>query len=364
MSGSTKIPGNWKNFLGDQMNKKELFAFGLNIFYSKEKDWAQHTTRQCPLQLFAFLTSKIESKMESFSWRPTKSVCVTSGQVVSACGLSVPMDDCNHEEADMRIMVHIRHALEHGAETVLVRTVDTDVMVIHVGLFFDLITIQPSSDFWIAFSMGKNYRLYHINSICESLGEPRSRALPVFHAFSGCDMTSAFNGKGKKSVWRAWQAYDDATETFVCLAKHPFMLLDADTDNFQKLERLTVILYDKWSASFSVNETHKLLFCHESRSMEKLPPTQDALLQHVRRAVYQAGIWTSSTNTQQALPSPRDDGWMKEPGTSTWVPVWMTIPEVSRACRELIKCCCKAACTTCKCTKANLPCSPLCKCKC
>ena len=146
-------------------------------------------------ELFAFLTSKIES----FSWPPTKSVCVTSGQAVSACGLSVPMADCNHEEADTRIMVHIRHALEHGAETVLVRTVDTDVVVILVGLFFDLVTIQPSCDFWIAFGMGKNYRLYHINSICESLGEPRSRALPVFHAFSGCDTTSAFNGKGKKS---------------------------------------------------------------------------------------------------------------------------------------------------------------------
>ena len=72
-------------------------------------------------ELFAFLTSKIES----FSWPPTKCVCVTSGQAVSACGLSVPMDDCNHEEADTRIMVHIWHALEHGAETVLVRTVDT-----------------------------------------------------------------------------------------------------------------------------------------------------------------------------------------------------------------------------------------------
>ena len=25
-------------------------AIGLNIFYSEEKDWARHTTRQCPLQ--------------------------------------------------------------------------------------------------------------------------------------------------------------------------------------------------------------------------------------------------------------------------------------------------------------------------
>ena len=39
------------------------------------------------------------------------------GFVVPSCGLSVPMDDCNHEEADTRI---IRHTLEQGAETVLV----------------------------------------------------------------------------------------------------------------------------------------------------------------------------------------------------------------------------------------------------
>ena len=166
VSGSTKIPGNWKNFLGDQMNKKELFAF-------------------------------LISKIESFIRPPTTSVCVTSGQAVSACGLSVPMDDCNHKEADTRIMVHIWHALEHGAETLLVRTVDTDVVVILVGLFFDLVTIQPSCDFWIAFGMGKNYRRYHINSIYESLEEPGSQALPIFHAFSGCDMTSAFKAKGR-----------------------------------------------------------------------------------------------------------------------------------------------------------------------
>ena len=133
VSGSTKIPGNWKNFLGDQMNKKELFAF-------------------------------LISKRESFRRLPTKSVCVTSGQAVSACGLSVPMDDCN-KEADTRIMVHIRYALEHGAETLPAQTVDTDVVVILVGLFIELVTIQPSCDFWIAFGMGKNYRLYHINSI-------------------------------------------------------------------------------------------------------------------------------------------------------------------------------------------------------
>ena len=210
--------------------------------------------------------------------------------------------------------------------------------------------------------MGKNYRFYHINVICATLGEPQSRALPVFHAFSGCDTTSAFNGKGKKSAWQAWQVDEDVTNTFVHLATHPFQLLDLEDEPFQKLERLTVILYDKTSPLSCVNETRRELFCQKNRAIGKLPPTKDALLQHVRRAVYQAGIWTTSAQTQQVVPSPQDFAWTKV--LQSWIPVWVTIQEVASSCRELIKCSCKGDCSNCKCGKANLDCSPLCKCKC
>lgn len=72
-------------------------------------------------------------------------------------------------------------------------------------------------------------------------------------------------------------------------------------------------------------------------------------------------IYQATTSTQ-SQPSPQDFAWSKVPSTKSWVPVWMTIPEVFRACRELIKCSCKGDCTRCKCTKANLACSPLCSC--
>ena len=203
------------------------------------------------------------------------------------------------------------------------------------------------------------YRFYHVNSICASLGEPKSRALPVLHAFSGCDTTSAFNSKSKKS---AWQVYYDVTKTFVYLAGNPFQLLDVDDKHFKKLERLTVILYDRTSPLSSVNEARRELFCQKNRAMDRLPPTSDALLQHVHRTVYQAGIWTTSRQTQFVVPSPQDFSWTKVSGS--WVPVWMTIPEVSRSCRELVKCSCKGDCSVCKCVKANVDCSSLCKCKC
>ena len=95
------------------------------------------------------------------------------------------MQNCNHEEADTRIVVHVLHSLKQGEQTICVRTVDTDVVVILAGTFHDLVSTQPLVDIWVAFGMGKNYRFYHINAICESLGEPQSRALPVFTHFPG-----------------------------------------------------------------------------------------------------------------------------------------------------------------------------------
>ena len=223
-------------------------------------------------------------------------ICVTSGQAVPACGLSVSMDDCNHEEADTRVMVHIRHALEQGAETVLVRTVDTDVMVIQVGLFFDLVTIQPSCDFWIAFGMGKNYRLYHINSICESLGEPRSRALPVFHAFSGCDTTSAFNRKGKKSLWQAWQAYDDAHNN-ICLPGQA-SIYAAGHWLWQLSEAGEVDSHTVWQMeSFVLRQSKHASYCFVMRTGQWKNFPIPKMLFHVRRAVYQAGISGQAVQT-------------------------------------------------------------------
>ena len=94
--------------------------------------------------------------------------------------------------------MHLLHALEHGLRTIKVQTADSDVIAILVGAFFDLIS---SADIWVAFGTSK--RSDSTPSTPYSIGEPRARALPVFHAWSGCDTTSAFRGRGKKSAWQA-----------------------------------------------------------------------------------------------------------------------------------------------------------------
>ena len=76
------------------------------------------------------------------------------------------------------------------------------------------------------------------------------------------------------------------------------------------------------------------------RIMDSLPPTRDALLQHANRSTYQASIRCTSLVHQQNAPGPEAFGWRKEGDSSQ--PLWMTLPEASRSCRELVKCLCKA----------------------
>ncbi len=184
------------------------------------------------------------------------------------------MPNCNHEEADTRIVVHLQHALL-TCNKVIVRTVDTDVLVILVGKFHDFHDVNPESDVWVAFGMGRNFRFLSVNAISASLGVPRSRSLPVFHALTGCDTNSTFFGKSKKSAWKAWELCSETvTPTLEFLASNPFQQLSIDCSHFRNIERMIVVMYDKTSPRDSVNETRMDLFCRRTGNIDYLPPTQ------------------------------------------------------------------------------------------
>ena len=65
--------------------------------------------------------------------------------------------ECTHEEADTRVMVHLLHAVENGSANVEVRTVDTDIVVLLIGHFFNLHENHPNIDLWVAFVVRKNF---------------------------------------------------------------------------------------------------------------------------------------------------------------------------------------------------------------
>ena len=55
---------------------------------------------------------------------------------------------------------------------------------------------------------------------------------------------------------------------------------------------------DKTNNLESVNECHRALFCPKGKSIENIPPNEAALLQHYRRAIYQAMIWATTDQAQ------------------------------------------------------------------
>ena len=59
----------------------------------------------------------------------------------------MPISD--HEEADTRMCLHVLHALSKGAQNMLVSTVDTDVIVILVGIFHKPLVREGISDITI-----------------------------------------------------------------------------------------------------------------------------------------------------------------------------------------------------------------------
>ena len=126
---SAPIPGNWQNFLRVDLNKKELF-----VFLSK-------------------------ALFKSFC-QDNKEVVVTEGDQI----LCIPPQEdthllapCNHEEADRRMMLHVAHAAQHGHRQILVRTVDTDTVVLAVMVSATLLTVAQI-EVWIAFGTGKKFR--------------------------------------------------------------------------------------------------------------------------------------------------------------------------------------------------------------
>ena len=252
VASSSKLPKNWKSFLHVGDNKTELF-----LFLAKE------------LQAIG-----IEGK----------EVYTTYGEFVLSCQ-PTKMMTCSHKEADTRLVLHAYHASQSGYRKILIRTVDTDVVMLAVSRVQHL----SVDEIWIPFGTGKHFRYLPVHSIAEQLGPQRSKALPMFHSITGSDTVSFFSGRGKTSAWDVWNVFPQITDTFSMLASVPEEIPE---QAMALIERFLVLLCNRTSSQTTVNEARQELFSKGNRTLENIPPTQGALLQHTRRAVYQAGhIW-------------------------------------------------------------------------
>ena len=76
---------------------------------------------------------------------------------------------CNHKDADSRMFVHVYDASVNGYKKIKVVAVDTDVIVIAIGIY-DLLSV---SELWIEFGTGGDRCWYSINIYANLLGREK-----------------------------------------------------------------------------------------------------------------------------------------------------------------------------------------------
>ena len=105
---------------------------------------------------------------------------------------------CTHEEADSRMILHIAHCAKTGYAKIIVKTVDSDVLVLAVSTVSALHQQYEHLQVWVEFGTGKHFKYIAAHEMSTSLGPHKSLSLPMFHALTGCDTVSRFAWRGKK----------------------------------------------------------------------------------------------------------------------------------------------------------------------
>ena len=125
---------------------------------------------------------------------------------------------------------------------------------------------------------------------------------------------------------------------------------------YKPLELFVILLYDRTSNLDCVNRARMQLCTQKGRSVKGIPPTKAALIQHTKPATYnyQAGYYWGQVMI--AAPELSSPSGCEVCGT--------TLPQATKASRELLRCGCKKGGYRhqCKRLKAALQCTALCHC--
>ena len=132
---------------------------------------------------------------------------------------------------------------------------------------------------------------------------------------------------------------------------------------FNSIQEFTCQLYCRNTKAKRVNQLRYDMFCAKKGyvSSGQLPPCEDALFQHTKRANYQAAIWRRSLQNIIELPGPTNGhGWHLHDGCIHIL--WLTKAPAPEIILSMTACKCPL-CTqdSCTCMQNGLSCTPACK---
>ena len=93
---------------------------------------------------------------------------------------------CTHEETDSCMLLHLEDAVKEGYTKVVVRTVE---LAVTAAQRLDI------TEMWVTFWNWKSFRYLAAHAMA---GPDCCTALPMFHAFTGCDTVSLFSVEARR----------------------------------------------------------------------------------------------------------------------------------------------------------------------
>lgn len=337
---SAPAPNNWNDFLKIGYNKEQL--------------------------------AKCYTKYMVSNPTPSVTMYVSGGLGDSTIGISqdsvgeVQRLCSNQEQADTKLILHAIAAAEDGASIIVVKSPDTDVLVL---LLHHRPLIKAKELYLLTGREGKYASLRRyipVHHIFDKLTKQQHSILLSIYCISGCDTTSSLRGHGKKTAYRimmqkAHQLQDLATlgdgkptskQRAACVKFVGAMYGEA---NCQSLNALRC----------KKSQEIKLRNVSQKKPRPKLPPTDDSMWLHILRCAYQLMIWRQAMIRFLELVDVCLFGYERDGSTKKLQPKMMSqqaaAPELLN---DLVCSCPPYGCNeNCTCLTNDQPCTAQCDCQ-
>lgn len=321
-----QIPKNWSDFLSNVGNKNELVKY-------LSKSWSQKLDVLPPGVSLYVSETKVHK--------------LTNDNVIEYQILN-----SNHDEADTRLILHAADALKHH-DLAVIRSVDTDVVVLAIHHFKDIVARDNTEkDLIMSVGMANNQRYISVAQLTAQMPANVVKNVLPLHALTGCDSTSSLFRISKKKALAVMSSEEFDLAEFGGCEWEPL-----DTETINEAERFIAHLYGEFDDVSAAR--YRLLATKTLSSEAQLPPSKNSLTYHIRRAAFQVSLWKMSLIPMISSESPKDHGWNEE-----LKPIMCD--ESPNTQLMLTSCkCSKSKCAgrACKCRKNGMKCSDLCLCE-
>ena len=254
------------------------------------------------------------------------------------------------EEADFRMIIHSKHASQHGFTKIVLVSADTDIMVLALFHWATLLQLGVQ-EMWVRTGVGDSTRLLPVHAIHEKTGQVLCSLLPAIHALSGADYTSKFGTK----------------KAALKIASVPYLEnfgVSPDWEEIEKslqpAEEYLVQLLRKGSPCKSLDELRLWLYHHgKNTDIEDLPPTSRSAKGHLLRSYFYTYLQRHCIDDMVVRLDPCEFGFeVTENGLLPQTNLKKYPSDFIGACS-----CVKCAKSSCTCRTNEVTCCSFCKCR-